>query len=206
MSKPANEPPKDGDVTAVNLKDEPPKADPPKDEPPKACECGKPDCQLCTNVHNSDDPPKEDPPKDEPPADDDDDMVAKALRENEALKKQLEDIRNNDANVFEQNEALKAELASQEKLLKIAKENEELQQQLDGIKRKSLIDSLITRGSLNNELKDWAGRLPMKDLEEFASHAPKVKTILDQTNEHLTKADQDMEAWRKQQQKSRIIV
>lgn len=134
-----------------------------------------------------------------------DDMVTRAMRENEELRKQLEDLKNSQTNVFEQNEALKAELANQEKLMKIAEENAALQAQLDGIKRKSLIESLVARGSLNNDLRTWAEALPFDSLQEFAKHAPKVKTILQEKNGDVSEADKDMEEWKKSQQRSRII-
>ena len=47
--------------------------------------------------------------------------------------------------------------------------------------------------------------MPMDKLEQFAQHAPKMKTILHETNEGVTQADLDMEAWKKEQMKGRII-
>lgn len=149
-------------------------------------------------------PAEEEPVEEVDEIQSEDDMVAQAMRENEELKKQLEELKNSQTNVFEQNEALKAELENQEKLAKVAEENAQLQAQLDGIKRKSLIESLVAKGSLNNDLREWAEALPFESLQEFAKHAPKAKTILDQKNEG-TEPDKEMEEWKKEQNRSRIL-
>jgi len=133
------------------------------------------------------------------------DMVSDALKQNEELKKQLEELKNANTNVFEQNEVLKAELAEQQKLLKIAKENEELQAQLEGIKRNSLVESLIASGSLTNDMREWADSMSFDQLQEFAKHAPRVKNILQQTNEPSEIHDEELDAWKKDQNRSRIL-
>ena len=132
-------------------------------------------------------------------------MVTKAMAENEALKKQLEDLKNANTNVFEQNEVLKAELAAQEQMVKVAKENEALTAQLEGIKKTSLIESLIARGSLTTESREWADQQDYASLQTFAQHAPKRKSILEQKNNEATEPAKKMEEWRKKQQKSRIL-
>jgi len=134
------------------------------------------------------------------------DLFEEAQATNKQLKQQLEELKNSNTNVFEENAVLKAELEEQQKLVEIAKENAEMKQQLEGIKRNSIIDSLIASGGLTNDLKDWAQSLSFEQLEIFNKYAPKVKTILQQTNDHVSDAEKNMQEWKKAQSKSRIIA
>jgi len=132
------------------------------------------------------------------------DIVADAAEENKRLKQQLEDIKNDDSNVLEQNEALKAELEQQQQLAKIAGENAELKAQLEGIKRKSITDNLIKSGGLTNDLKEWADGLTYEQLQTYAANAPKRKNILQQTNDTVS-TSQIAEEFLKVQNKGRIM-
>lgn len=173
----------------------PPTEEPKVDNPPTE----EPKQEPEVDIPPTEEPKEEPKPKvNEAPKD----MVAEALRQNEELKKQLESL-NSNADVLQQNELLKKELENQQKLVQIAKENAELQQQLEAMKRQALIDSLITQGSINNDLRGWAAQMDYQSLQEFAKHAPKVKTILDQKNTG-TLEDADMKKWKEEQQKSRI--
>ena len=132
------------------------------------------------------------------------DVVDSAVEENKRLKQQLEDIKNDDSNVLEQNEALKAELERAEALSVVTKENAELKAQLEGIKRKSITDNLITTGVLNEGLRDWADSLTFKQLDSYAKNAPKRRNILQEKNETVS-TDDKMAAFNKEQRKSRIL-
>ena len=133
------------------------------------------------------------------------DLVTDAMRKNEELKAQLEELKNSNANVFEENEVLKVELEQQEKLVEIAKENAEMKGQLEAIKRNSIVEQLIASGSINEKLRAWSDRMSFDDLQEFAEHAPKIKTILQETNNGVI-ADEDMKSWHEKESKSRIIT
>jgi len=55
-------------------------------------------------------------------------------------------------------------------------------------------------------LREWADKMDFESLQEFAKHAPKVKTILQQTNDEVpSEASKDMQKWKEEQSKSRII-
>lgn len=132
------------------------------------------------------------------------DVVKQAEEVNKALKEELEALKSRTSNVFEENEALKIELEEQKKLDGLAKENAEIKAKLEAIKRSTLVDGMIATGKINENLREWADNLSYEQLEEFSKHAPKVKTILDQKNPS-TLSDEDMEKWKKEQQKSRIL-
>jgi len=133
------------------------------------------------------------------------DMVAQAQAQNEALKAELEALKNSDTNIFEQNELLKKELEDAKQLAKMAEENKTLQGQLEAIKKNSLIDGMIASGQITNDLKEWAGSMTFESLQTFAKSAPRARTILDETNPVDEVADGTMEDWKEKQSKSRIL-
>jgi len=132
------------------------------------------------------------------------DMVAEAQKANEALKAELEALKNSDTNIFEQNEILKKELEDAKKLAEMAEENKALQGQLEAIKKNSLIEGMVASGQITNDLKEWASGMNFDQLQTFAGSAPKVKTILEEKNP-VDNTDETMEEWKKKQQKSRIL-
>jgi hypothetical protein len=132
------------------------------------------------------------------------DLYNDAFKLNTTLKQQLEDYKKSNTNVFEENEILKTELAEQEKLVEMAKQNTEMKTQLDSIKRNAIVESLIATGGLTNDLKGWAEELRLDQLETFSKHAPKVKTILQETNAGST--SKTVEDLKKQQNQSRIVT
>jgi len=133
------------------------------------------------------------------------DMVADAQAQNDALKAELEALKNSDTNIFEQNEILKKELEDAKKLAEMAEENKTLQGQLDAIKKNSLIDGMVASGQITNDLKEWAGGMTYDQLQTFATSAPKARTILDETNPVDQAADETMEEWKEKQSRSRIL-
>lgn len=132
------------------------------------------------------------------------DAVADAIKQRDALQAELDALKNSDTNIFEQNEILKKKVEDAKKLAEIAVQNKELQSQLDAIKKNSLVEGMIASGQLNNGLRDWADGMSYDQLQEFSKHAPKAKTILDIKNDATT-ADDDMEKWHNEQNKSRIL-
>lgn len=132
------------------------------------------------------------------------DMVAEAQAANEALKAELEALKNSDTNIFEQNEILKKELEDAKKLAEMAEENKTLQSQLEAIKKNSLLDGMIADGRLNNSLREWADSQSYESLQTFAAKAPKRKTILDEKNDVDTRPSNMLE-FKRTQNRSRIM-
>ena len=89
----------------------------------------------------------------------------------------------------------------------MAKENSQIKEQLDKMKREALVESMIATGKLKTDLKEWANGLTIEQLEKFNEHAPKVKTILDEKNHEApeTEAGQKFKKWLDDQSRSRII-
>jgi len=134
------------------------------------------------------------------------DAVSEAMEQNKKLKEELEELKANTSNVFEDNAILKQELEDQKKLAEMAKENAEIREQLDNIKRTAIIDEMMATGKINGDLKEWAQELSLPQLEKFMKNAPKMKTILDEINDAATSSPSDeMEKWHADQMKSRII-
>ena len=135
------------------------------------------------------------------------DSVKEAMDLNKQLKEELEELKTKTTNVFEENAVLQAELDEQKKLAEMAKENAEIKAQLEKMKRNVLVEGMLATGKITNELKEWAEKIPLEQLEEFNKLAPKQKTILDQINnaEDDTEGDAELQKWHKEMMKSRIL-
>ena len=135
------------------------------------------------------------------------DLVSEALAEQERLKAELEALKTQEGNVFEENAKLKAELEEAQKAADLAKENDNLKAQLEGIKRDSLTKQLIAQGAITKDMEEWADGLSFDQLQAFADKAPKRKTILDQKNNGAEDKTplMAMQEWKKTQNKSRIM-
>ena len=170
---------------------------------PEAAEA--PPAEPAEPPKDDEEPPAEpaEPPDGEPPAEPD--MVAQAQAQNEALKAELEALKNSDTNIFEQNEILKKELEDAKKLAEMAEENKTLQNQLEAIKKNSLIGGMIADGRLDAGLKEWADDMSFDQLQTFAKSAPRQKNILQEQNPVDQSEDGDMEEWKEKQSKSRIL-
>ena len=132
------------------------------------------------------------------------DLVAEALAEKERLQAELEALKTDDTNVFEQNAKLKADLEEAKKLQEVASENAKLKAQLEDAKRQTMIDSMIKTGQLTNNLKEWADGLSFDQLQQFKESAPRRKNILEEKNPTGIKDDTMLEFVTKQKQ-SRIL-
>ena len=128
------------------------------------------------------------------------DLVEQALLKEKELKEKLEALEIDSDNVFERNAALEKKLEDAQKLADLEAKNKEMESRLEGIKRKSITDSL----KLNDKMKDLVGRMSFEDLQIYAENAPKQRTILDEKNPGSGESDL-VKKFNKEQNKGRIL-
>jgi len=133
------------------------------------------------------------------------DLVAEAQAEQKRLMEEIEALKTEDTNIFEQNAQLKVDLEDAKKLQAVASENAKLKAQLEDSKRNTLTDSMLKSGKITADMRGWADGLSFDQLQEFARHAPRRKTILDEKNTGAEPTDTTFEEWNKKISKSRII-
>lgn len=105
-----------------------------------------------------------------------------AKQENDALRKELEEIKASDANVFAENEDLKKKVEEAKRIKEMSAENAKLKEQLKAIKKADLIANMTANGQLSVAMSDWAESQNYENLEAYAKIAPKHKTIIHQKN------------------------
>jgi len=133
------------------------------------------------------------------------DLVAEAQAEQDALKAELEALKTDDTNIFERNAQLKAEVEEAKKLQEVASENVKLKAQLQDAKRQTIIDGMLKKGQITNDLRTVTEGMDFDTLQAFAKSLPRKKTIVEEVNNGAEGEDVDFDAWKLKMKQSRIV-